>query len=151
MSSCARPRVLLGPLDQAGPDRIVLDEPDLFEAARVVQQARLEAALPKVACQALLLVEILGISHMEGIEALGESPGEPRHADKVDVVRHQAISPDVNLITIGILLCQGEIILVIGRLFEDALSVVPSLGHLVGITDDGRAGKPGHCLVTEPR
>ena len=142
----ARPGIVLGPLDKSRPDGIILNKADLLKNASVVQHARKEPPPPEVAGNAFLVVEVLGISHVEGVEGEGEPSLSFRDANKVDMVPHQAVGPDIDRVAGGAFVQPSKVAPEIGILFEDGLSVVPPLGDLVRVTDDGGAGETGHWI-----
>jgi hypothetical protein len=136
----ARPRIILGPIDKAGTDGIILEEANLLENASVVQNAGKESPPPEMAGQPFFTMEILGVSHVKGVECPGKRIFGLRNADKMDVVRHQAVGPDLDVIAVGALAKPGQIPPEIGLLLEHFLLIVPPLGDLVRVTDDGGAG-----------
>jgi len=150
MVTGTRPRIVLGSLDESRPDGIVLDETDLLENASVVQHAREEPPLPEVTGQALFSVEVLGISHVDIVESKGERSIISRDADEVDVIPHQTVSPNLNRIAIEAFSKPHKVVLEIGVCLKDALLVVPPLGDLVGVPDDGGAGETGHSDKLPP-
>jgi hypothetical protein len=88
----------------------------------------------------LLTVEVLGVSHVKNIEAMGERPLGLRDANEMDMVRHQAIRPNIDGIAIGVFLKPTQIMLIVLGIFEDCLSIVTTLGHLVWKSNDCGAG-----------
>ena len=88
MVTGARPRIVLGLLDESRSDGIVLNVTNLLKNASVVQHAREEPPLPEVAGNALLAVEILGISHVKGVEGVGKPSLSLRDTNEVDMVWH---------------------------------------------------------------
>jgi hypothetical protein len=85
-------------------------------------------------------MKILGISHVEGVKAMSERPLGLGNANKMDVIAHQAVSPNFDGIAVFAFPKPGEVTPEIGILFENILLVVSPLGDLVGIIDDGGAG-----------
>ena len=112
--------------------------------AFVIEGTGHEAGTPEVAGNPSLTVEKLGIAHMERIEGPGKGPLGFGDADKVDVVGHQAVSPDSHSVAHGVFLEPVEVTAVIGLDLEDWLVVVPPLDDVVGVTDDDGAGDASH-------
>jgi hypothetical protein len=81
-------------------------------------------------------MEILGISHVDGVEAARKRSVGFRNANEVDVVWHQAIGPDLNAITASTFPQQGKIASEIDLFPENLLPIVPPLGHLVRVIGD---------------
>jgi len=93
----------------------------------VVEDARIEPALPEVAVAALLVIEILRVAHVEGVQGLGQGIGVPGDADVVDVVAHQTLGPDGES-ELGHAFAEHiEVAAVVGVLLEDRLAVVAAL------------------------
>ena len=137
MVARARPGILLGELDEASTDGVVLDETDLFEDARVVQDAGEKPPPPEVAGHVLFAVEVLGVLHVERVEGPGEGAVGLGDAYVVDVGRHQAVGPDIDAVACRAFGEPLEVELEIRILLEDPLLVVPPLGDLVGIAGNG--------------
>ena len=144
MVTGARPRIVFCPPDESRPNGIVLDVANLLKNAPVVQHAREEPPLPEVAGNALLAVEVLGISHVEGIEGVGKPSLSLRDTNIVDMVPHQAVGPNLNEIAVGAFPQPGEVALKIAVLFKYRLPVVPALSDLVRVSYDGGAGETRH-------
>lgn len=144
VASGARPGIVLGPFDQPGPHRVRLDKADLFEDARVVEGAGQEPPPPELAARALFLMKVLGVLHVEGIERPGEPVGRPRDAYVVAVIRHQAISPDIEAVALGAFPEPAEVAAVVRVILEDRLLVVPPLGDRMGVAEHDGAGETGH-------
>jgi hypothetical protein len=135
----ARPDVVLSAIDKARTDGIVLEEANLLENAPVVQNAGKEPPPPEMAGQPFLAVKILRVSHVERVECPGKGIFGLRDADKMDVVRHEAIGPDFDVISIGALLEPTQIPPEIRFLLKHLLLIVPPLGDLMRVPDDGGA------------
>jgi hypothetical protein len=150
MVTGARPGILLGTLNISLPDGIVLDMANLLENAPIVQHAREEPPLPEVAGHMLFGVKILRIAHVQGVEATGERSFGFGDTDEVDVILHQAIGPDLDGIAVGAFPQQGKVAPEIGLLLKDPLTVVPLLGNLVRVADDGGTGETGHLDKLPP-
>ena len=92
----------------------------------------------------LLFVEVKGIFHVDGVQGSGERIRLPGNAHHVDMVRHEAVCPDLQIALGGIL---GEIIQILAiiiRLCEDRLPVISALRDVVGVTDCYGTGYSGH-------
>jgi len=140
VASGARPGIVLGPLDQPGLNGIVLEEANFFEDARVVKRAGHEAGTPELAAQALFLVKELGVLHMKGVERPGETIARPGDAYIVDVIRHQAIRPDVEAVALGAFPEPAEVAAVVRVFLEDDLFAVPPLADRMRVAEQDGAG-----------
>jgi hypothetical protein len=140
MMAGARPRIIFGSVHESRSNGIVFYVADLLENASVIQHAREEPPLPEVAGHPLLAVKVLRISHVEGVKTAGERPLGFGDTDKVDVIGHQAEGPDLKEKTGDVFSKPRKVATEIGIFLEDGLLVVPPLGDLMGVTDDGGAG-----------
>jgi hypothetical protein len=68
----------------------------------------------------------------------------------MDVVWHEAVGPDFDVIAIGALPEPSEILPKIGVLLENGLLVVPPLSDLMRVRDEGGTGEPSHILSRLP-
>jgi len=103
--------------------------------------------LPKVPRRLIFLVVILGISHMDGVECSGKGIGSGGHADKMDMIRHEAVCPDFEAVLPGILGEPAQIVGVIVRMAENGLPVVASLRDVVRVTDRNGTRNSWHGII----
>lgn len=75
----------------------------------------------------LLMVEMLGITHMGDIESPRQRLAGIRHGNKMNMVAHQAISPDFQTILPTVFLDPPEIFLPVPVVLEDRLAKIPAL------------------------
>ena len=85
-------------------------------------------------------MKVLGILHVEGIERPGEPVARPRDAYVVAVIRHQAISPDVEAVALGAFPEPAEVAAVVRVFLEDRLLAVPSLADRMRVAEQDGAG-----------
>jgi len=62
----------------------------------------------------------------------------------MDMVRHQAIGPDIDGIPIRALLQEGEIVAIVVIRSKDILLIVAPLDDMMGVAGDNTAGQAGH-------
>jgi hypothetical protein len=101
---------------------------------RFIQGTGVIPTLPKVPNAAGLAVIVLGVLHMDGSKDARHGVIGTGDADDMDVVRHEAISPDFEVALPGILGEPFQIAGVILRHGEDGLPVIAPLGDVMGIT-----------------
>jgi hypothetical protein len=87
-----------------------------------------------------LAVEILGIAHVEGVESSGQGALGLGDTNNVDVVGHQAVSPDIHGESLRIFTEPIEIAAVVGFGLEDRTVLIPPLHEVVGVSGEGNAG-----------
>ena len=85
-------------------------------------------------------VEVLGVSHVDGIEGPGERVGSLGYADIENVIRHKAVGPDVEGVAVCVEGEPGEVAAVVLRGVEDGTAVIPPLGNLVRVRGDDWSG-----------
>ena len=88
---------------------------------------------------------------MKGVEAAGKCLVGLRDANEVNMVWHQAIRQDLDGVAGSTFPKADKVVPEISVLLEDTLTIVPPLGDLVWVTDDGGAGKSGHLNKLPPK
>lgn len=132
MAPGARPGIGGGIIDQAPSDWIRFDEAHRLEDMSVVEDGGIKTALPEVALAVALGIEVLCVAHVERVEGPGQAGFRMGDTDVVDVVRHQAIGPDIDGEAFAIFGEPTEVNLVIAGLFEHVMAVVAKLEHVMG-------------------
>jgi hypothetical protein len=89
-------------------------------------------------------VEILGIAHVKSVEGPGQSVLSLGDADKMHMIWHQTISPNLYTVSRGIFRKPADVASIIGFPVEYGLIVVPPLHEMVGISHDYGSGEAGH-------
>ena len=135
MALCARPRILFRGRNHSAAHGVQFHIPDRCVGMTLIQDAGEKPALPKVPLRRSLLIVILGILHVNGVECSGKGIGGGRNADKVDMIWHEAISPDFEAILPGIQSEPLQIVGVIVRIAENTLAVITTLRNVVRVTD----------------
>jgi len=92
----------------------------------------------------LLVVEVSGIFHVDGVQSSGERIRLLGNAHHVDMVRHEAVCPDLQIALGGILGEKIQVLSVISRSREDRLPVISPLCDVVWVSDCYGAGYSGH-------
>jgi hypothetical protein len=110
----------------------------------LIQSAGKETSLPKMADGAPLVVEVPGIFHMDGVQSSGERIRLLGNAYHVDMVRHEAVCPDVQIALGGILGEKIQVLSEISRFCEDRLPVIPPLCDVVRVSDGYGTGYSWH-------
>lgn len=90
-----------------------------------------------MADEASFAIEILGVPHMERVEAAGERAVGPGDTNIMNMIWHQAIGPELDAESCCAFMHEFQVAAEIGIVLKNNLSVVPPLGHLMGIPDDG--------------
>ena len=140
----ARPGIILRNRHHAAPHRVHLHVAHRRVQVPLVQDARKEAPLPQVARRVALAVEILGVEHVDGVEEPGQRLLPAGNGDQVDVIRHQAVGPDVEAVPGAEVGEQLQVSVVIARIGEDGLPVISPLRDVVGITNRNGSGYSRH-------
>ncbi len=130
----ARPDPVLGPLGQAGADRVALDVTRRRRQVGLVQWERVKPLLPQRTAPPLALVDAPGVAAMRLAERRAEAIGMARYQDQVDVVGHQAIGPDLGRRLGAGLGQKPEVGLVVGLPEECIQAPVAPLGDVVRAT-----------------
>jgi len=97
-----------------------------------------------------LVIEVLRVSHMEGVESPSKSTVGLRHADKMDMIGHKAIGPNMYAVSGGINRKPIEVASIIGFIPEYGLIIAPPLNEMVGIAHEDRSGETGHSGKLPP-
>jgi hypothetical protein len=84
---------------------------------------------------------------VNGVECPGKGIGGGGHTDKVDMIWHEAISPDFEAILPGILGEPLQIVDVIVRIAENTLAVITTLRDVVGVTDRNGTRHSWHMIM----
>jgi len=103
---------------------------------------------------------------VKGIEGTGKCIFFARHADKVDVVVHKAVGPDLKGIPLTVFLEPFQVLEVIVFCLKYCLAVITALGDVVGVSfgycsgysrhgwnltrEDGFVKKNGRCPYFRP-
>src|SRR5262249_22552597 len=122
------------------------------ERMRGVHGKRSEAPLPKMAAPILPEINAPRVPAMDFSEAGPERILGARHQDKVDMVRHHAVCPDLDArllrpfskeLTVDAEIVGGE---------EDWKAAIPALSDVMRDTRSDDSSDPGHYAYTdEPR
>ena len=79
-------------------------------------------------------IEILGILHVKGVEHFGKRVCLLGHTNKMYMIGHQAICPDLKIIFPAILFQPEQILTEIILILKERLLVVASLGDVMWIS-----------------
>jgi len=79
-------------------------------------------------------VKMLRIHHVDGSKNARQGVLGAGNADDMDVVRHEAVGPDVKIVPPGIQGQQFQVAGVVIRLAENRLAVIAPLGNVVGVS-----------------
>jgi len=144
MGRGARPGVVLGAGNQAGPDGVPPDVSDSGREVGLLQGTGVEAPLPEVPHPPVAAVADLGVAHMGLVEGPGEGVGGGGDRNEMDVVRHQAVRPDFRAVPLGGLGDPAQVPVPVLRVCEDWLPEVPPLRDVMGHSggdDTSEAGR----------
>ena len=140
----ARPGIIRRVRDKATPHGVRFVVAYGLEGVAVVENGRIEPALPEVAVAVFLVVKILRIAHVESVQGFGQGIGIPGDTDILDMVAHQAVSPDRESEFGQAFAEHVEVAAVVGVLLEDRLAVVAALEDMVRISGSNGAGNSAH-------
>ncbi len=70
-----------------------------------------------------------------------------RNADKMDMIRHEAVSPDIQIVFGGILVEPMQVLGVIFRFHEDSLPVISPLRDMVRVINRYGSRYSGHGII----
>lgn len=118
--------------DQPRPHRVERHVAHRMCEVRLIHPHRAETSLPEMPCPALPRVDIAGVAAMGVGEGAPQTLLVRRHDDDVDVVRHQAIAPDLGS---GLVRCRGQEVTVeyVIAVPEEGLAApVAALRHMIG-------------------
>jgi len=140
----AAPGPIGGRSDEVGADGIAFDVGEDGGEVAGFDRARIEAILPEVAGLGSADVEVAGVIVVGKTDGAGEGAGGGGRGDDVDVVGHEAVAEDVDLVGGGVFLEEREVEGTVGIREEDVLAVVAALGDVVRAVGDDDAGAAGH-------
>jgi len=80
-------------------------------------------------------IEILGISHVKGVEGLRQRVRFHRHTDEMNMVSHQTIGPYLQGIFRAIRLKPLQVLMIILIPLKDLLPVIASLRDMMGMAN----------------
>jgi len=147
MTPCAAPSPFLRLLHELRTDRIHLDVSSTCQRIGFIKGTRRETALPKVAAPLLTKVDHPGISAVRLANRPPQSNGSFRDSHKMNVIRHQAVGPNLNTALRAVFGHQLKIGPIIVIFEEGALTTVPTLSHVVRNTGNDRPGESGHAMI----
>ena len=139
-----------------GPHRIQFDVPRGGQQVRFIHDERAEPPLPQIATP--FFAEI----HPSRITPMGFANGPPqrlfrcRHGDQVDVIRHQAVAPNLDALFAAPVGHQFHIGGIVFLVEKRPLSTVAALGHVVRHARNDYPGgdlpmpKPGQVFPISP-
>jgi hypothetical protein len=131
MGSRAAARITARGIDQPSANRIELKVPRSGQEVRLIEHERRKPPLPQMASPPLAKVDHARVSPMD----LADRPSQPvlrlRDSDEMDVVRHQAVRPDLNLMGAAPLPHQFQVALVILVAKKRLVPTVSPLGDVV--------------------
>jgi hypothetical protein len=149
----ARPRILLGAVDHAGPDRRGLDVAHAGEQVALrLHRRRAKAPFPDPAATRRKTIQQLRMTAGQVLHQLAEVAGlVDRVDDQPHVVRHQAVREDA----------QAEITLPLRQVLEIRPAVIGAgeyresidspVQHVVGIVGEDNSGRPWHGTSLQKR
>ena len=131
MGSRAAPPITARGLDQPRAHRVKLDVPRRGQDVRLIEHKRREPSLPQMASPPLAKVDHSGVTPMDLADRQSQPVGRLRNSDEMDVIGHQAVCPDFNLMDGAPLPHQFQIVLVILIAKKRLLPTVSPLGDVV--------------------
>ena len=143
----AGPRPVLRPRYQPRPVRVAFDVAQSRERVRLIHRAGAETSLPEIAAPALAPVDDEAVATMGVGDGRGHRLAGRWHQDQMDVVGHQAPSPDGYLPGTAMLTQQLDIKSVVVVTEEHRLAPIATLGDVVRHVRDDRARELGHGAI----
>ncbi len=140
----AAPGPVGGGLDQVGADRVAFDIGEDGGEIAGFKGTGVEAILPEVTGLGAADVDVAGVVVVGEADGAGERGGGGGRGDDVDVVGHEAVAEDLDLVSGRIFLEESEVEGAVGIGEEDGLAVVAALGDVMGAVGDDDAGASGH-------
>src|SRR5208337_1363795 len=131
VSRRAAPAITAWCLDQSGAHGVELHVPRRGQEVVFIDDERGEAALPQVPSPALPQVDPPRVPAMCLADGATQALGGLRDNDKVNMIGHQAICPDRDLLCAAELGHELEVVLVVFLTEECLLSAVAPLGDMV--------------------
>ena len=89
-----------------------------------------------MACHPQTRINIAGIAAMSIRKGLSQAVLVGRHGDEVDVIGHEAVTPNFRLGLNGCLAEQIDVEFVVAILKEDPTAPVSTLGDVMGVSGD---------------
>ena len=128
----APPAITAWCLDRSGAHGVELHVPRRGQEVVFIHDERGEAALPQVPSPALPEVDPPRVPPMCLADGATQALGGLRDNDQVNMIGHQAICPDRDLLCAAELRHELEVVLVVFLTEERLLSAVSPLGDMVG-------------------
>ena len=144
VSRRAAPAITAWCLDQSGTHRVELQVPRRGQEMIFVHDERGEAALPQVPSPALTEVDPPRVPAMCLADDATQALGGLRDNDQVNMIGHQAICPDRDLLCAAESRDELEVVLVIFLTEERLLSAVSPLGDMAGHARSYRTCQSSH-------
>ncbi len=144
MSLGAAPMPGVATGDEAGANGIAFDISENGGEVARFDGAGVETMAPEMAGFTAADVEPAGVVVVSEADGAGESLGRGGGGDDVDVVGHEAIAEDIDLVSGGVLLKEFEVDFAVSVGEEDVLAVVAALGDVVRAVGDDDAAASGH-------
>jgi len=132
VSRRAAPAITAWCLDQSGAHGVELHVPRRGQEVVFIHDERGEAALPRVPSPALPEVDRPRVRPMCLADGATQALGGPRDNDQVNMIWHQAICSERDLLRAAELCHELEVVLVVFLTEECLLSEVSPLGDMVG-------------------
>ena len=98
MRGSTAPGIVLGFFHHAGMDRVLLNITQACPQVMFVESGREEPALPQVVVPVVLFVHTLRVSHVDNPDRLPHAVRIPRCCHEVNVIGHEAVTEDIQLI-----------------------------------------------------
>jgi hypothetical protein len=144
MGPRARPTPFLSAPDQACAHRVQLDIPHCRHQVPFVHNIGSKSPLPQVACPPLTLVERRSVALVRPGKHSPQAIRSFRRNNEVDVIRHEAVGPNLSLRLSRRLRDQSQIPAVLPIIEEDALAPIAPLGHMMRRSGDHEPCEPCH-------
>ena len=146
-AAALRPRVGLGASGQPRAHGVAFDVAHGSPEVRFVERARVEAALPHVAVHAGAGVEAQRVDRVRVAHGPAEGVFRGGDRDKVDVIAHQAVRPEVYPVLRAIGIEQAQIRRPVRVRLEDVRMTVPARDHVVRMSWHDNSCDSAHAPI----
>lgn len=141
------PRVVLGVGYQPRGDGIAFHVADRRNQMRLIHGYAAEAPLEQIPAPPVAEVHMPRIAPVGLSDGSGEALLGPRHHYQMHMVVHQAVRPDLETATAGLLAQQLTVHLPVRGAEENRLAAVTALGHMVRNAGEGEPWEASHDLM----
>lgn len=142
--SGAGPRIILRSINDSRPHWVELNIPDSYEKMAFVERVGFETTLPEVPAPFFTKVYPSGINPMGFAEGFGQGAFGPGNGNKMHMIRHQAVRPEIYLEFFEMVFEEPEVEDPVMVIEKSRLAAVSLLDNMVGDADHFKARTSRH-------